>query len=290
MNQTTRHIARHSDGPKATRHLPAPGGDAFAPQGGPTRKTLRSEQGYVLVAALVTLLLLTVLGIWATRTTNLELRTAANERLQKQAFYQADSGIALAERLIFHNLLCVNAQYQASVKEDPEKEVEAYGFYQDKVPVTLMFKDGETQFFDADAIKSPGDPDFEPDRDMPSEKAWTFMYCPGETAKKCAESHLPRTYVLIGSEMAAKRGQGLVQSSGYEGFGVGAANVGFYWTYKIRSRQLGGISDNMSRVNAIWQLAGMNVSQAQSEDCHYGKESQRHQTGSGTSQNAGYGD
>lgn len=54
---------------------------------------ISDEQGSVLVVALLILVLLTVIGIAATSTTSIETQIAGNERSQKIAFYNADSGI-----------------------------------------------------------------------------------------------------------------------------------------------------------------------------------------------------
>lgn len=51
-----------------------------------------SEEGSILVVALVILVLLTVIGISASRTTNTELLIAGNEKLHKIAFYSAEAG------------------------------------------------------------------------------------------------------------------------------------------------------------------------------------------------------
>jgi hypothetical protein len=59
-----------------------------------------SEQGSVLVVALVILVLLTIIGISATTTTNIETQIAGNEKSQKIAFYSADSGIPSTAKLI----------------------------------------------------------------------------------------------------------------------------------------------------------------------------------------------
>ena len=54
----------------------------------------KNEQGSVLVLAMVMLVVLTIIGIAATRTSTTELRIAGNERFYKEAFYRADSGIS----------------------------------------------------------------------------------------------------------------------------------------------------------------------------------------------------
>jgi type II secretory pathway component PulK len=59
-----------------------------------------NEKGSVLVVALVILVLLTIIGISATTTTNIETQIAGNEKSQKIAFYVADSGVPAAAKVI----------------------------------------------------------------------------------------------------------------------------------------------------------------------------------------------
>ena len=69
-------------------------------------KTGDNDQGFVLVFTLMILLVLTIIGISATRTTMTELTIAGNDRVYKSTFYQADSGTELGERLVFENSIC----------------------------------------------------------------------------------------------------------------------------------------------------------------------------------------
>ncbi|MBW1815443.1 MAG: hypothetical protein JRJ39_17975 [Deltaproteobacteria bacterium] len=56
-------------------------------------KTLiRNENGSVIVLAVVMLVLLTFLGISATRTSTIEVQIAANEKRAVQDLYQAEAG------------------------------------------------------------------------------------------------------------------------------------------------------------------------------------------------------
>jgi hypothetical protein len=59
-----------------------------------------NEQGSVLVVALVILVLLTIIGISATTTTNIETQIAGNDKFQKIAFYIADGGIPATAKVI----------------------------------------------------------------------------------------------------------------------------------------------------------------------------------------------
>ena len=53
----------------------------------------KNEDGSVLIVALLILVFLTIIGISATTTTNIEIQIAGNEKFHKIAFYHADSGV-----------------------------------------------------------------------------------------------------------------------------------------------------------------------------------------------------
>jgi len=61
---------------------------------------LQSQQGAALVMAIMILLILTVLGIYAVTTSTLETKIAGNERVLKDAFYAADGGIDYGRHVI----------------------------------------------------------------------------------------------------------------------------------------------------------------------------------------------
>lgn len=60
----------------------------------------RSEAGFALVLALLTLLMLTFLGLSLALTTSTELQIANNYRLTQQSRYIAEAGLELAKRLL----------------------------------------------------------------------------------------------------------------------------------------------------------------------------------------------
>ena len=60
----------------------------------------KNEDGSVLVVALLILVFLTIIGISATTTTNIEIQIAGNEKFHKIAFYHADSGVYTTPKLI----------------------------------------------------------------------------------------------------------------------------------------------------------------------------------------------
>ena len=67
---------------------------------------LKQEEGFVLVVALMTMVLLTILGIAATRTTITELNISGNEKVAKQAFYTADGATEIGVELALQNYQC----------------------------------------------------------------------------------------------------------------------------------------------------------------------------------------
>lgn len=60
----------------------------------------KNEDGSVLIVALLILVFLTIIGISATTTTNIEIQIAGNEKFHKIAFYHADSGVYTIPKII----------------------------------------------------------------------------------------------------------------------------------------------------------------------------------------------
>lgn len=54
---------------------------------------LNNEKGSTLIVAVIFLMLLTVLGVFATTTSTIELQISGNDKISKMVFYAADSGI-----------------------------------------------------------------------------------------------------------------------------------------------------------------------------------------------------
>jgi hypothetical protein len=56
-------------------------------------RKLRSEEGNVLITAFIFLVILTLIGIFATRTAQMDIQIAANEIPYKRNFYLAEAGL-----------------------------------------------------------------------------------------------------------------------------------------------------------------------------------------------------
>ena len=65
-----------------------------------------SEEGFVLIASLLILLVLTVVGIAVNRNTTIEWQIAMNDRFHKETFYNADAATELASEVLEQALAC----------------------------------------------------------------------------------------------------------------------------------------------------------------------------------------
>jgi hypothetical protein len=63
-------------------------------------KTLRSEEGSMIVMALLVLVILTLIGASITNTTKVEIQISGNETFHKMAFHLADSGTMVTPKVI----------------------------------------------------------------------------------------------------------------------------------------------------------------------------------------------
>ena len=73
----------------------------------PILRSVNNDRGSAMIIALLILVVLTILGITATTTTEIEVMIAGNERFHKIAFYNTDSGIYSTPKLIRE---CVEAE------------------------------------------------------------------------------------------------------------------------------------------------------------------------------------
>lgn len=68
------------------------------------RKTLKNEQGFVLIVSLLMLVVLMIIGIAATTTTTIDLQISGNDKVSKQTFYQAEAGTQVGTELVEDNI------------------------------------------------------------------------------------------------------------------------------------------------------------------------------------------
>lgn len=183
-----------------------------------------NESGYVLVGALLILLLLMVIGIAATTSTNMEIQIAGSDRMHKETFYAADGGTSVGAELV-----------EQSIWDFPTVTLPKNGgvSYLGDLFVSSDYK----QLFikpdvDIDGTKTPGDPN---DDVLPANRDAYFNYGVADPTGTI----VPHTDIHIGSHSIQNEGGSLQQLAGYEGKGKGMAGGGGSRLYEIHSISFG---------------------------------------------------
>lgn len=220
----------------------------------PPERTFNNEEGFVLVTGLLILLILTMLGITATRNTSLELQIAGNDRLHKETFYSAEGGAILGAEILEQNFFCdtgftptgtasiitgdppatsttaiADIEGQIRVfnrrmdRADSGSPMNNLAFYQNldfpAVTTDPSFYVGDITEADVAYPKDNLDPGGNPDNDLPGTN---YLYIAGR------------------SEMLP--GGALQMAAGYEGKGKGAASGGVAKIMDIYSQHRGPLN------------------------------------------------
>src|SRR2546423_905332 len=92
-------------------------------------QTRRTERGVALVASLMTLLLLTAMGLTIALTATTETAVSANYRRNEQAFFSADAGVGIAReslRIALNNTIIASANTAAPNIDFPTSSGQAF--------------------------------------------------------------------------------------------------------------------------------------------------------------------
>jgi len=176
---------------------------------------MNNADGSVMVAALLILVVLTIIGTSSITTSNMEVKIATNDKIHKMAFYAADGGSELGKELLELNIAC------------------ASGFANDNLVInniTVVDKDFWMQG-DEPIIPYPSNTE----RDVQIDAASG-----------------PHTNLSIFGETAFGVGGAIEMAAGYEGKGKGAAGGGVSLLYEIHSQHL-GLANSESVVTIQWR-------------------------------------
>ncbi len=163
-----------------------------------------NQSGSVLVVALMILVLLTVIGITASTTTNIEIQVANNEKLYKTAFYAADGGAEAAHELLEQNIACPDGFSGYTVGN-------------------MGINDGCLGFW-----KNELD-----DSQVPSDNQRDAFFPDDYTGSQ------PHTNLTFNGVTGLEEGASILMAVGYEGKGKGMAGHGAYIIYDIYSQHKG---------------------------------------------------
>ena len=191
--------------------------------------TLQNEGGSALVVALLMLVVLSLLGISATNTSEMEIQISGSDKLYKMAFYEAENGAQAGCELVEQNI------------EERDWTVSALSA-RGNVGV--------------DCIKDAFDNCINRDHAMNSDIGTAIpsdvdrhAFIP---AGHVAGSSEPHTNILMGGNTALSTGSAVQLAAGYEGAGRGAGGGGALIIYDIRS-QHEGVKNSSARINLQWR-------------------------------------
>lgn len=199
---------------------------------------LGNKNGYVLVVAMMMLLVLTLIGILATKSTVTELQVSASDKVQKQTFYQADGGTELAQHLVFHNAIC---------------QTTSGGFSANNIGTNIFFADTSFSSHKEAGVLF----------DTIEDATRIVAFYPGNVQ----DDSLPHTNFLNTSRVIANPGSGLSMVSGYDQPGTSSVG-GTSKAFSIASQHV-GLVNSESVVEVRWQVGNSVLSSASKFDCEY---------------------
>lgn len=198
-----------------------------------SNQIVNDENGFILVATMLILVVLTLIGISATRTSNIELQVAGNEKWSQDSFYQADGAtettISIIEESIIRGGIDANNYYDTYVNNLNFYLKEPRDLYINRIDT------GNPDNFDW-SLNGQGSAPNTTRIDVYTPRA------SGTTTR-------PFSQLKSASITTGVPGSALNMASGYLGLGTGAAKGGTMEIFDIWSNNLGRFnSETMLRL------------------------------------------
>lgn len=198
-------------------------------------KKNRKEEGFVLIASLLILLVLTLLGIAVNRNTTTEWQIAMNDRLHKQTFYAADAATELAAEVLEQSIACRGFDDNANgmklagaVGCDPDNPTNPCHIFIDKDSLGFW-----RNYAEDGKVSLPDDSN----RDIVFPAAFTGTdEDVFDENKTNSQSH---ANIKIGGSTKLTAGSAIQMAAGYEGLAKGLGSGGATLVYDIKVQQLG---------------------------------------------------
>jgi len=183
-----------------------------------------NDEGFVMVAALLVLLVLTVMGIAVNRNTMTEWRIAMNDRYHKNAFYAADAATELGAEILEQSIACLGLNDNGLVLSgksgsglDVYVEPGSGGFWRNYSTVVL----------------TPPEDDATRDLVFPAVINADGTFNADETKKR------PHANILMRGNTQLTPGSAIQMAAGYEGTAKGLGGNGASLIYDIMVYQHG---------------------------------------------------
>lgn len=193
----------------------------------------RNENGFVMIASLLILLVLTLLGIAVNQNSETEWRIAMNDRLQKETFYQADAASELAAEVLEQSIACLGF-----ANSDNGKVLAGYNPYNVYIE---PHKEGFWRYYAPDGVKMPNDPEGERQMVFPAVLV-------GGVFDRAQTNARPHANINIGGNTRLSSGAAIQMAAGYEGLGQGISMGGAALIYSINVRQVDPVNGGEAAV------------------------------------------
>ncbi|MDH3346702.1 MAG: pilus assembly PilX N-terminal domain-containing protein [Desulfobulbaceae bacterium] len=175
------------------------------------------ENGFVLVAALMFLVILTIIGLSTSSTMQVEHMISRNERLAQKNFYGADAGTEVAIEVIEQNIACPKGfRVDGATNSSHIKGVE--------VMTSDLYANSSVPS-STELLKYPSD-----------DTGYRDITYPPRVAGTSPDLH---TNISVFQTKKPTDGQGRESNSGYEGNGRGDGTGGVHYLYDIHSKLYG---------------------------------------------------
>ncbi len=186
------------------------------------RTVFKEEDGFVLVVAMVSLVILSIIGIAITNISTIELTIAGNDRRIKHAFYKADGGTEVGIHMLEENFSC------------PSGFNTPAGFDNTDARTGSFIQLGGIDIFDANFAKDlditmlavdPDEPAPATTDDVPTDSYRTIRI-PDDPAPAVHNDTVRHTNVAVFGTTTLAEGSAIQQSAAYHGIGYSAAGGG----------------------------------------------------------------
>ncbi len=179
------------------------------------------EGGFVMVASLLILLVLTMLGIAVNQNSEIEWRIAMNDRAHKDAFYSADAATELASETLEQSVACLG--FRANTPDNAVMRIRGSSSSYDLAVMGNAL--GFWRNYAPNGIAIPKDTD----------RAIVFpaVFNAAGNFDETATNSQPHSNILLGGNTKLTQGSALQMAAGYEGVGKGMGSGGATLVYDI---------------------------------------------------------
>ena len=211
-----------------------------------TLPLLDNQSGFVLVMAMLVLVILVIIGTSATKNSQMDLQIAGNDKISKQNFYRAESGIQLGSRMVEENTACPSGFSNEGVTSLGAAGIAvANPVFWQNAPVWVNTGSSTPETPPANSI-------YVMDSACPSPKPSSTSACYAPQAFVFTHQDGWPSNVAAAGTTSFAAGSAVQMVSGYEGKGKGAAAGGGKINYSIVS-QGQGARNSLSEVEILWQ-------------------------------------